>query len=138
MKEKVLFLTSALFALVLFAYTSTNAQVVDKAVEKTKDAASKVKDVTQEAASKTKDAAVKTTVVVSDALDDSASKTKQGTEKAAKVGASKAQQFGGNVVSVTENVAGETYEGGKYLTVTAWDGAKWVSKQVWYPNKKKP
>jgi hypothetical protein len=121
MKLRTLFLTSLVFGFAMIFGMSANAQIVDK----TKDAASKVKDVTVKTAKKT-------TSAVADAVDDSASKTKQ----AAKVGAAKAQKFGSTTVSVTENIAGDAYEGGRYLTVTTWDGVKWVSKRQWFPNKK--
>ena len=113
------------FIAVLLSYGSASAQIVEKTKEVTKDVAEKTKDVTVGAATKTK-------VIVTDGL----AKTADGTEKAAKVGPSKTQKFGNNAVNVTENVVGQTYEGGKYFTVTTWDGAKWVSKRVWHPNKK--
>jgi hypothetical protein len=122
---KYVSLMIALVFVVIGSASHTNAQVVDK----TKDAAEK-------AAKVTTDTAKKTSVVVTDTLGDAASKTKSATESAVKTTTTKAQTFGKNSVNVTESVAGQTYEGGKYLTVTSWDGAKWVSKQVWYPNSK--
>ena len=80
----------------------------------------------------TVDAAKKTGDAVSDGVDKAADTTKE----AAKVGASKSKKFGNQAVRVTENVAGDAYEGGKYFTVTTWDGTKWVSKRVWYATKK--
>ena len=48
----------------------------------------------------------------------------------------KAVTVGRHTVNVTENVAGEVQEGGKYFMVTTWDGTKWVSKRTWYATKK--
>ena len=112
-------LTALLF--VLLSYASASAQIVDKA----KDIADKTKDVTVDAAKKTGDA-------VSDGAEKVADKSVEG----AKVGASKTKKFGNTAVRVTENVAGQPYEGGKYFMVTTWDGTKWVSKRVWYNTKK--
>lgn len=131
------FLFAAL--VVCFSYSTASAQIVDAV----KDAASKTKEVTKDVAGKTKDAAgktkdvtvdasKKTVVVVTDGLDTAGDKT----GKAVKVGASKTQKFGNTAVNVTENVAGDVYEGGKYYTVKTWDGTKWVSKRVWYATKK--
>ena len=112
---------SVLTALFVFlSYTGVSAQIVEKA----KDIADKTKDVTVETAAKTK-------VIVTDGLATAADKSKQ----AAKVGASTTKRFGSNAVSVTENVVGDAYEGGKYHTVTTWDGTKWVSKRAWYKTK---
>ena len=93
------------FIAVLLSYGSASAQIVDKAKDVTKDVAGKTKDVTVSTATKTK-------VVVTDGL----AKTADATEKAAKVGASKTQKFGSNAVNVTENVVGQAYEGGRWLT----------------------
>jgi cytochrome c biogenesis protein ResB len=69
---------------------------------------------------------------VTDALDKASVKTAE----AAKVGASKTKSFGTHTVNVTDNVAGQAYEGGRWFMVTTWDGAKWVSKRTWFPDKK--
>ena len=69
-------------------------------------------------------------------LGDLIDKAADKTAEAAKVGASKTKKFGNSAVRVTENVAGDAYEGGKYFTVTTWDGTKWVSKRVWHATKK--
>lgn len=114
----------AIFAAVLLSYDSASGQVVDKI----KDAAGKTKDVTVKAAKKTE-------VVVTDALETAADKTKDATVKTAKVAGSESKKFGNHAVNVTENVAGQAYEGGKWFVVTTWDGTKWVSKRVWYANK---
>ena len=37
-------------------------------------------------------------------------------------------------INVTEGVTGQNLESGKYLTVTKWDGSKWVTKREWVPN----
>lgn len=104
---------------VLLSYTSVKAQEVDTS----KDA-------------KSKGAATKIKVVVTDALETAAEKTKNAVVETAKVGASSAQKFGKNTVEVSENAAGRAYEGGKWLTVTTWNGTKWVSKRVWHATKK--
>ncbi len=123
---------AAFLALVSFSYVGAQAQVVGAV----KDAAGKTKDVTVDAAKKTK-------VVVTDGLETAADKTKSAadatgdaTAKGAKVAASKSKSFGNRTVSVTENIAGNAYEGGKFYTVTTWDGTKWVSKRVWFKTKK--
>jgi cytochrome c biogenesis protein ResB len=121
MKANLLTAFFVLVGTVLFSYGTANAQVVDAA----KDAASKTKDVTVKTAKKT-------SVVVTDALDKAADKTAE----AAKVGASKTKSFGTHTVNVTDNVAGQAYEGGRWFMVTTWDGAKWVSKRTWFPDKK--
>src|SRR3982750_630346 len=113
---KYLALMIAVVFIAIGSASSTGAQVVDKTVDKTKDAAEK-------AAKVTTDTAKKTSVVVTDTLGDAASKTKSATESGVKTTTSKAQTFGKNSVNVTESIAGQTYEGGKYLTVTSWDGA---------------
>lgn len=119
-------------AFVLFSYGSASAQIV----QKVKDVADKTKEVTKgvskDVAGETKEGTKKVGVVVTDGLEKSA----DGTEKAAKVGASKTKKFGNTAVNVTENVAGDAYEGGKYYTVKTWDGTKWVSKRVWFATKK--
>jgi hypothetical protein len=104
---------------VFIAYTSVSAQD-PPVVKETADAAKKVK------------------VVVTDGLEKAAVKTKDAamvvTEKAKAV----TKSFGNNTVVVTENVSGEAtspVEGGRYYTVTTWDGSRWVSKQVLFPPK---
>jgi cytochrome c biogenesis protein ResB len=121
MKANLLTAFFVLVGTVLFSYGTANAQVVDAA----KDAASKTKDVTVKTAKKT-------SVVVTDALDKAADKTAE----AAKVGASKTKSFGTHTVNVTDKVAAQAYEGGRWFMVTTWYGAKWVSKRTWFPDKK--
>ena len=84
----------------------------------------------------TVDAAKKTRVVVTDTLEKAAEKTGDAASATGKAMSSKSQRIGKFSVDVTENVAGQTYEGGKWVTVTAWDGTKWASKRVWYATKK--
>jgi len=43
-------------------------------------------------------------------------------------------KIGNFSVNVSEGVTGQNLENGKYLTVTKWDGAKWVTKREWVPN----
>jgi hypothetical protein len=121
MKTKGLSSLFVFFAVVFFSYVGAHAQVPDKV----KDAADKAKDVTV-------DTTKKTGVVVTDTLDKAADKTKD----AAKATKRTSKNFGKHAVNVTEDVAGEAYEGGKWFVVTTWDGTKWVSKRVMYPNKK--
>lgn len=121
MKLKGLFRLALLFTFVLVSYGVANSQIVDA----TKDAASKTKEVTVDAAKKT-----------AEVTTDVADKTKDATVDAAKATSSGAKTFGKYTVSVTENVAAEAKKDGRWLMTTTWDGAKWVSKKVWYPNKK--
>jgi hypothetical protein len=37
-------------------------------------------------------------------------------------------------INVTEGVTGQNLENGKFLTITKWDGTKWVTKREWVPN----
>lgn len=48
------------------------------------------------------------------------------------------QSYGNHNVTVTEGVTGINLENGKYLTVTKWDGTKWVTKREWVANAPKP
>jgi len=136
MKSQALFALVAFFATVLFSYGSASAQVVEKTKEVTSKTTKAVVDSTKKAASVTKDATTAAASKTKDVVTDSADKTTDVAKDTAGVGKSKSQSFGKNTVTVTENIAGQAYEGGKYLTVTTWDGTKWVSKQVWQPNKK--
>ncbi|HMJ07808.1 MAG TPA: hypothetical protein VK468_02315 [Pyrinomonadaceae bacterium] len=123
-------------AIVLFSYGGVQAQIVDKV----KDATEKAKDVTVDAADKVKDVTVdttkKTTVVVTDNLSKAADKTGDAVVGTTKAAASKTKSFGSHAVSVTDNVVGQSYEGGKWAVVTTWDGTKWVSKRTWFATKK--
>lgn len=66
-----------------------------------------------------------------------ANKAADATANAAEKSAKSVKNFGRHTVEVTENiVASKPVEAGKYYTVKTWDGAKWVSKQVWYTTKK--
>ena len=125
MRKQVFCSLAVLLAAVFFSYTSANAQIV----EKTKEAAGKVKDVTV-------DTTKKTAVFVTDGLEKAADKTKDVTVDTTKSAASSTRKFGNHAVSVTENVVGQSYEGGKWFTVTTWDGTKWVSKKTWFATKK--
>lgn len=125
MNAKGVFGLFVFLAVVLFSYGSADAQVPDAV----KDAAKKTKDVTV-------DAAKKVGVVVTDNLEKGADKTKDATVSTAKAVGKKSKKIGSHTIDVTENVAGETYEGGKWFMVTTWDGTKWVSKRTWYATKK--
>ena len=74
--------------------------------------------------------------MVTDALDTAADKIQDVTADTARKTASTSKKIGNYSVDVTENVAGQAYEGGKWVTVTTWDGTKWVSNRVWYATKK--
>jgi hypothetical protein len=114
------------FAVVLFSYSMTNAQVVDK----TKEAATKTKDVTV-------DTTKKVSVVVTDNLKTAADKTADAAGAVAKPVVKSSQTFGSRTVSLVENITGEPERsGGKYYSVTTWDGSKWVTKRTWFPDKK--
>ena len=125
MKFKGVFTVIALALAVLFSYTTSSAQVVDAV----KDAASKTKEVTVDTAKKTK-------VIVTDSLSKAADKTGDAAAATGSAIKSKSTKFGNTAVNVTENVAGQAYEGGKWFMVTTWDGTKWVTKRTWYATKK--
>ena len=110
------------FAFVLFSYSMTNAQVTDK----TKDTATKTTDTTVEPTKRV-------SVVVTDNLKTAADKTAE----AAKPTVKSSKTFGNTTVSLTESISGEPERtGGKYYSVTTWDGSKWVTKRTWFPDKK--
>jgi hypothetical protein len=44
------------------------------------------------------------------------------------------KKIGNYNINVTEGVTGQNLENGKFLTVTKWDGSKWVTKREWVPN----
>ena len=44
------------------------------------------------------------------------------------------KKIGNYSVNTTEGVTGQNLENGKFLTVTKWDGTKWVTKREWVPN----
>jgi len=105
---------------VFIAYSAVSAQ--DKpAVNETKEPEKKVK------------------LVVTDNLQKPAEQAKQTAASAPK---ETTKTFGSHALVVTENITpaangnAPTPEGGRYYTVTTWDGSKWVSKQVLFPPKK--
>src|SRR5215203_5762566 len=127
MKLKVLGNFLMVFVFVLFSCNLVNAQVdkVKKTVDKTKDV---TVDTTKKTVELTKDAAD----VTKDVTNKAADKTKDTTVKAAKT-------TGGYTVKLVDNlkeVPQQTTQDGKWLTVTRWDGKKWVSKREFFPNKK--
>jgi len=125
MKTRSLAVLLSVFALVSVSYTTAAAQednTEKSSAEKVKESASKV--------------ITKSTVVVTDGLEKAADKTKEVAAGTVKAGAKTAKSFGNNAVEVTENVVGKSQESGKWFAVTTWNGAKWVTKRVWYPNKK--
>ena len=87
-------------------------------------------------ANETKDPEKKVRVVVTDGLEKAVVKTKDAALVVGEKGKAATKNFGTNTLVVTENVVGEVKEGGKYYTVKTWDGAKWISKQVWFATKK--
>ena len=68
-------------------------------------------------------------VVVTDNLSKPATPATQ-TNRPAKT----TTKVGNFSINVTEGVTGQNLESGKYLTVTKWDGSKWVTKREWVPN----
>jgi hypothetical protein len=145
MKLKKFVWFPVLFAVALFSYTVANAQVVEKVKDAawatknaTVKAAKKTADVTMDAASKTKDVTVDAYDKVTAETPEAAATVKDGAVKSAKVGSSKVNKYGEYTINVTEGVAGGAYEGGKWFMTSTWDGAKWVSKRVWYADSEKP
>src|SRR5262245_39558830 len=116
MKSHALFAFVAFFAVVLLSYGTVNAQVVDKTKEVTTKTSKAVVDTSKKAASVTKDAATTAADKTKDVVTASADKTADVTKDTASAGKSKTQSFGRNTVTVTDNIAGQAYEGGKYLT----------------------
>ena len=43
-------------------------------------------------------------------------------------------KIGNYSVNVSEGVTGQNLENGKFLTITKWDGTKWVTKRQFVPN----
>lgn len=113
------------FIAVLFSCSSVMAQ--DAA--KTKETAAPIKEAKTEAVSTTR-------VVVTDNLKNTIEANKGGAIVTSEKPSSMTKTFGTNTVSVTGDVAGQSYENGKWFMVTKWDGSKWVSKREWFPNKK--
>jgi len=112
----------SIFSFVFIAYTSASAQDTP-VVNETKDAAKKVR------------------VVVTDGLEKAVVKTKDAALVVGEKGKAATKSFGTNTLVVTENISSEansTVEGGRYYTVTTWDGTRWVSKRVLYPPKTAP
>jgi hypothetical protein len=121
MKAKRFVTLFVFFVAVLLSYRTGHAQIVDK---------------TNDPANKPKATSVSTTkpaVVITNNLERSAA---NGAATTTMKSASTSKAFGNHTLKVTENVTGQSYEGGKWFTVTKWDGSKWVSKREWFPNKK--
>lgn len=136
MKLNALFALTVFFGAVLFSYGTVSAQSEDK----TKDTAAKTADAVVDSTKKVTKAVVapakKTTVVVTDSLSNAADKTKDTATDSAAAVKTKSQKIGNSTINVTDNVAGEAYEGGRWLTTSTWDGTKWAYKRLWFPNKK--
>ena len=103
---------------VFFAYSAAAAQEKQTANDTANDTPKKVK------------------VVVTDGLQTAADKTKDAASAVADTTKKTAKSFGNRTVEVTEGVVGQAVKQGRYYTVKTWDGAKWVSKQVFYETKK--
>lgn len=118
MKMNGLFRPAVAALFVFFAYGAAAAQEKETANDTSNDAPKKVK------------------VVVTDNLQTAADKTKDTASAVADTTKKTAKSFGNKTVEVTEGVVGEGIKQGRYYTVKTWDGAKWVSKQVFYETKK--
>ena len=136
MKLNALFALTVFFGAVLFSYGTVSAQSEDK----TKDTAAKTADAVVDSTSKVTKAAAepekKTTVVVTDSLANAADKAKDAGTATGTAVKTSTQKIGKTTINVTDNVAGEAYEGGRWLTTSTWDGTKWAYKRLWFPNKK--
>jgi hypothetical protein len=96
----------AIFAgIVLFSYTAANAQET------------------------TTPTSTNPRVVITDNLAKPATPSTQATKPTTTT-----TKIGNFSVNVTEGVTGQNLENGKFLTVTRWDGSKWVTKREWVPN----
>ncbi len=145
-----------LLAFVLFAYGTTQAQVIDavkdaakKTADVTVDAAKKTADVTSDVAGKTKDVTVnaakktadvttntydKTTDAVGDAnISQKSSNIASEVWDATVKGTKKAVYYTGDKAADFGKLG---YDAGKETVVTTWDGTKWVSNKVWVFTKK--
>lgn len=69
-------------------------------------------------------------VVVTDPLDKPATPAAQPVKPT-----STTTKIGNYSVNVTEGVTGINLDNGRFLTITKWDGSKWVTKREWVPNK---
>ena len=121
MKAKRFVTLLVFFVAVLLSYSASYGQIVDK----TNDTANKPKATSVPTS--------KPTVVISDNIDKSSANAAGTTTSKP---ASTSKTFGSHTLSITDNVTGQSYEGGRWFTVTKWDGSKWVSKREWFPNKK--
>lgn len=137
----VVYCFSLILGIVLLTYGSASAQdvtdIVDKAKDVTKDAAEKTVDTTKDVADTTGDVAVdaaKKTVDVTedgvDAVDGPVVGAGKATVEGAKKGYDKADDVAADTGEVTVKGAKKAVGAGEYVTVTAWDGTKWVSKKI--------
>jgi hypothetical protein len=69
-------------------------------------------------------------VVVTDNLAKPATATTAATNRPT----TSTTKVGNFNINVTEGVTGQDLENGKFLTITKWDGTKWVTKREWVPN----
>lgn len=136
MKLNTLFALTVFFGAVLFSYGTANAQSEDKAKDTTTKAADAVVDSTKKVTRAVVEPTKKTTVVVTDSLTNAGDKTRSTASVSASAVKTKSQTIGNSTINVTDNVTGEAYEGGRWLTTSTWDGSKWVYKRLWFPNKK--
>jgi|SRR5437762_881468 len=111
-------------AAVLFSYESVRAQNTTPSATKSKETVTATKAAPQ--------TMPKHTVVVSDPFN----KTDATAKDVATTPKTSSTKIGNYSVNVTEGVTGQSFEDGRWLTVTTWDGTKWVSKRTWFPNNK--
>lgn len=121
MKLRVLVSFTAIAVIVLISCSTANAQIVEKV---------------KEAADKTREVTIDTTEKTVELTKDAADKSKSRTAEVVKKNNSGVKRFGSYSVELVDKVQGKTTESGRWLTVTTWDGAKWVSKRIWSPTKK--
>lgn len=69
-------------------------------------------------------------VVVTDSLSKPSTPATQADKPVATT-----TKFGSHSLTITEGVTGQSFENGKWLTVTTWDGTRWASKRTFFPNK---
>jgi hypothetical protein len=120
MRTKGLAVVFVFLAVVLLSYNNANAQVPEKPADTTIPAAQPASN---------------PRVIITDNLQTAADKAKADV---AKPTVATTKTFGNHAVTINESVQGEQpKEGGRWLTVSTWDGTKWVPKRTWFPDKNK-
>lgn len=116
------------FAAVFLTFVGSNQLISDRTLDKEGTA----KDMTVgdpiNAAVPTDGTAPNTGIAVNDTLETAA----EATSTAGKGTKSKSKSFRN---STAESAVWRDHKGGKWVVVTSWDGEKWVTKRVYYPNK---